>query len=221
LAFLLLPFWGNSQTQKVLNEDFHFLATDGEVQKISQSNDSLFIWKCYYNKPCLPSPKNRYKIWAAKQSGQYTILKLELVDSIPFSNNPKPENRYGVLALQTISSNQLGFLNLASGLTKQQMNTFQVNEAELQDKFFFTYFSDSFLKEMDTYKKITKKEEAQEIIKRRDGETFKYLLEKYSKTETHDMYNAGLSAELINLSCIQLGYNPMGAGRKIRALLKQ
>ena len=66
------------------------------------------------------------------------------------------------------------------------------------------------MKELSNFKKISTKSEANEIIEIAMSDRFKIIVEKYSKTETNDLYSSGLSAELLNR-----------AGRAINTLMRK
>jgi len=221
LGFLLLSFVVYSQKQKVLPQDYSFPGTDSGVMKLHQSNDTLYELRCYVDRPCYPEPKKHYKIISARKIEEFTILKLEQLDTIPLTTDPYPATRYSVLALKNIDNNQLGYLPLSLGLTRQQLDTVQTDAQSLKGKFFFTFFSDSFLKELAQLKKVTTKDEAQQIFEAFKSDKFKPLIESYSRTETRDMYGSMLSAEILNRVCIEKGYNPVGAGQTINALMRQ
>jgi hypothetical protein len=125
------------------------------------------------------------------------------------------------LALKTTDNKELGYLPLTLGLTRRQLDTIKTDIPLLKDKFFFTFFSDTYLKELSALKKVTTKDEVMEIIEATKSDNYKTLVEKYSKTETRDMYASGLSTEILNRACIEKGYNPIGAGRTINNLMRQ
>src|SRR5687768_14645341 len=133
LVLFLMPFVGCSQEQKVIPQDYSFLLTDGEVTKLHQTNDTLFELKCYINRPCQLRPANHYKILSFKRTGEFVILKLEGLDTIPLTTDPYPATRYSVLALQGIHSKQVGYLRLVAGLTRQQLDSVQTNVPLLKD----------------------------------------------------------------------------------------
>ena len=221
LILLLLPFVGCSQEQKpLLYQDYSFLVTDGEVTKLHRSNDTLYELKCYIDQPCQPKPAKHYKILSSNKTGDFTIIKVERLDTIPLTSDPYPAARYYVLALKDVSDKQLGYLPLVFSVTKKQLDTIQTNGQSLEGKFFFTYFSDSYLKELSTLKKLTTKDEVSQIIQAAKSEKYKPLAQSYANTETKDMYNAGFSAELLSRVCIENGYSPIGAGRIIEKLMK-
>lgn len=218
---LLLPFVGCSQGQKLLVQDYSFLGTDGEVTKLHQSNDTLYELKCYIDQPCQPRPKAHYKILSYNRNEEFVILKLERLDTLALTPNPYPVTRYSLLALEHIDNKQLGYLPLSLGLTRQRLDTVQTDFKSLKEKFFFTFFGDTYLKELSSLKKVITKDDVQEIIEITKGDDYKMLVEKYSKTETRDMYASGLSAEILNRACIEKGFSPIGAGRAINTLMRQ
>jgi hypothetical protein len=167
-----------------------------------------------------PKPSKHYKIVSSNTSGNFVILKLEQLDTIPLTTDPFPETRHSVLALKITDAKELGYLPLVFGLTKNQLDTIRTNAQLLKDKFFFTFLSDTYLKEIAVLKKVTTKEEAQRIIEMMKNEKFKPLIEKYAKTETNDMYNAGLASEILNRACIEKGFNPIGAGEAINRIVQ-
>jgi hypothetical protein len=221
ILLFILPQISFSQVPKILQKDYSFLVTDGEVIKLHQSNDTLYELKCYINKPCEPRPKDHYKIISSKSLEGFIILKLESLDTIYLTTDPYPDTRYQLLAIKVYDSSKLGYLTLSNGLTRKQLDTTTTNISLLKDKFFFTYFSDGYLKELSTLKKITTKDEVKEIMETAQKEDFKILAEKYKKTNINDMYAAGFTAEILNLACIAMGFNPIGAGREINKLMRQ
>lgn len=218
---LLFPFFSCSQAQQILLQDYHFLGVDDEVTKLHQSNDTLYEFHCYITRPCVSRPQKHYKIISSEKAGDFIVLKLERLDTILLTTNPYPETRYSTLALKKVNDKQLGYLPLVLGLSKKQLDTIQTNASSLKDKFFFTFYSDAYKKDLSLLKKITTRDEAKEIIETAKSEKFKPLAGSYQKTETRDMYAAGFSAELLSRACIEKGYSPVGAGQAINALMKQ
>ena len=220
ILFLLFPFFGCSQQPKALLQDYSFLLTDGTVTKLHQSNDTLYELKCYIDRPCQPKPAKHYKILSSDKTGDFTILKLEQLDTIPLTSDPYPADRYYVLALKSINEKQLGYLPIVYSVTRKQVDTIRTDAQFLKDKFFYTYFSDSYLKELSALKKLATKDDASQIIEAAKSDKYMLLAKSYSNTDTKDMYNAGFTAELLNRVCVDNGYNPIGAGEIIEKLLK-
>lgn len=218
---LFIQFVSCSKGQKLFFEDYSFLLTDGEVTKLHQSNDTLYSLKCYFNIPCQPKPELHSKILSSEKKQDYIILKQEALDTIPLTTNPYPATRYSLVAIKLIDNKKLGFTSLASGLTKQQIDTIHTDFKSLNEKFFFTFFSDTYLIELSSLKKITTKQEVQEILDAFKSDQYKTIAEKYSKTITGDIYGSGFSAEILNRVCVEKGFNPIGAGLLINKLMRQ
>lgn len=217
--FLLLPFFGCSQHKEILVQDYHFLVSDGEVSTLHQRNDTLYeLHSSDYSSSMV---QKHFKIVSARQINEFTILKLERLDTFSLRMDPYPTTRYSVSLFKNIDSTKMSYLEtVISGLTKQEIDTVQVSEQSLNDLFFFTYYSDIYLKELSGLKKVTTKEEALEIMEAMKGDEFKLLAEKYAKNPPGDLYGSGFLAEILTKACIEKGYSPIGAGQAINQLLK-
>lgn len=214
----------HSQVPEILLQDYSFLVADGEVERIKQRNDTLYKFNCvlpHSTQSCFPESGKSYRIIAANRSDDVTVLKLERLDSISMTTNPYPPTRYSIVALKAVDNKDLGFLPLESDLTKEQLDTIETNVQELENKFFYSYYSDSYLKELAALKRVETKEQANEIVNLIKSEEFEWLVERYKKTEVPDMYGSGLAAEIINRACIKLGYNPSGAGQAINSFMRE
>lgn len=218
--FLFLLSIGCSQKKVSLFQDYNFLVSDGEISKLHQSNDTLYELHCYINQPCQTRPEKHYKILSSQELKNFIILRLERLDTIPLTINSYPPTRYSVGVIKDINNNKLGYLQLILGLTKQQIDTVQIDIRSLNNKFFFTFYSDTYLKEFSSMKKVITKNDVLEIVDALKSDQFKLLAEKYSKTEIGDMYGSGFSAEILNRACIEKGFDPIGAGRIINKLMR-
>jgi len=218
---LFLPGIALSQSTRILNHSYNFLVFDGEIKKLTQSHDTLYEFHCYIDKPCVPKAENHYRILSSIRKGEFIFLKLEQLDTISMTTTPYPLTRYCALALQKINAKQLGYLPLRRGLTKGQLDTLKTDTELLKNKFFFTYFSDQYLLEFNYLKKLSTKEQGLEIAKVGNSDKIKQLVERYKITNTGDMYGAGLNAEIMNQVCLELGFNPIGAGRAMNKIMRQ
>jgi hypothetical protein len=77
LLLLFISFYSCKEASKILKQDYNFLATDGEVSKMHQSNDTLYGLHCYINQPCQPKAENHFKIISSDMKGEFTILKFD------------------------------------------------------------------------------------------------------------------------------------------------
>ena len=219
LLFLLLPFLGCAQKKEVLLQDYHFLVTDGEVSTLRQSNDTLYELHSSDYSPSMV--QQHYKIISSQKINEFTILKLEGLDTISMTTDPYPATRYSVSFFKDIDPTKLGYLEtVIHGLTKEGLDTVHVDEKSLNNLFFFTYYSDTYLKELSGLKKVTTKEQALEIMEAMKSDQFKLLAEKYAKNPPGDLYGSGLVAEILSKACIEKGYSPIGAGQAINQLLR-
>ena len=178
---------------------------DGEVTKLKQSNDTLYEYDCFIDRPC---SETHHRIIATHEMGEFTILKVERLDTIPLSDDFCPGKRYSVIALKSINKEQLGYCPYFGCLTKNQLDTFQISNLSLKNKHFLTYYSDSYLKELSTLKKVSSKDDIRKIIDAIEYNDFKSGKISYS-------------AEELTKACIEKGYNPVGAGIIIDSFWKK
>ena len=209
ITLLLFILLGCSQSQVpiILAQDYNFLLPDGEITKLRQSNDTLYEYKCYVDQPCHFKPETHHKIISSSKTGDFTILKLEWLDTIPLKDQFCPDKRFSIMALKNIDKNQFGYPHPFHCLTRKQLDTTQINSLPLNDRTFLTYFSDSYLKELSALKKVSTKSEVKEIMNAIENNNF-------------DAGKISYSAEQLNRACIEKGYNPFGAGLTIDSILK-
>src|ERR1035437_33665 len=109
IYLFLLSFYSCVKGQNnFLKEDYNFIGLDGEVRKLHKSNDTLYELKCYIEKPCIERSEEHYKIISSITKNDFTILKLEKLDTLRMTTNPYPETRYAVFVLKNISKKELG-----------------------------------------------------------------------------------------------------------------
>jgi hypothetical protein len=192
------------QVPMVLAQNYNFITTDGGVQKLKQSGDTLYEYYCYAEKACT---ETHYKILDIHKTGDFTILKLKSFDTIPLGEDFCPGKEYSVMSLKNINHRQLGYRPPRGCLTQDQVDTFQINNPLLVNGNFLTFFSDSYLKELSTLKKLSTKDDIEKVIDAIGNNDF----------------NAGkisYSAEELSKACIEKGYNPVGAARVIDSIWK-
>ncbi|MES2678947.1 MAG: hypothetical protein V4635_03640 [Bacteroidota bacterium] len=199
ISSLLFIFLGCSQSKisTIITQDYNFLTVDGGIAKLKQSNDTLYELFCYKNGPCHES---HYKIIATLQMTEFTVLKLESLDSIPLKENLCPGKKYGIKALKNINNERLSYCDpLYACLTKQQLDTIQIDISLLRKEQFLSYFSDLYLKKLSTFKKVSSEEDMEIIINAIENNNFSSGKISYS-------------AEQLNNACIEKGYDPKRAG---------
>lgn len=207
------------ERQKRVSGDFYFVMNDGEVTKLSLGSDTVFEYKCYATKECVEKPQKHYKIVDGTfKEGKY-LLKLERLDTIQLTKYPYPDNRFSILILNQIDSNRISFIQQLYGLNKNDISKNYVDTFETKNKFGFTYYSSNYYEKLKKLKIISNKNEVEQIISVIKTKKFVQLIELYKVSHPSDMYAAGLSAELLNQACIDLGFNPIGAGTIINNLM--
>ncbi|WP_162550036.1 hypothetical protein [Hymenobacter nivis] len=221
---VLFTFSDKVAAQRVIYGDYSFIGRGIQTPTLRQCNDTIYQFNCYtypgIPHRCLAKPSAYYKIISLISQAPFYVLKLERLDTIPLTSKPYPQTRYSLMILKIINNDELGYLPLRLGSTKIQIDTAQVNIAILRNNFYFTYFSNKYIKDLTRLKLISTKQQAQSIIEIIKGETFKEVIKKYQKTQPIDFYGSGMISELINRACIMEGYNPLNAQQKINDLLK-
>lgn len=225
LLFLLLVTFsscGKNTPPFNLEQDYFFIQISGVISKLHLSNDTLYNYNCYSNRPCYEKPENLFKIISLWKNSDYAILKLEQLDTLQM-NRTQNQHRYSILIFKNISEKELGYLSpyFKYGLTKHEIDTLKMDIKSFKEKFFFTFYSDSYYKELSKLKNITTKEEAEEIVEEGNSSKYKYLGDRYIDTKPSDMYGVGFQAEIINSACIKKGYSPINAGNIIHKLMKE
>lgn len=227
LVGVLLAFCP-AQGQTFLTQDYHFIGRGIGTTTLRQSHDTLYLFQDYpagfAGKPYSTSRTKRagqhYKIIAASRSGKFDVLKVEQLDTLALTSEPYPETRYSLVVLHHESDKAVGYLSRRIGSTKAAIDTAKMSANALRTGFYFTYFSAAYMKELAGLKKISTKEQAQEIFDEVKNGSFKAVIDRYERTKPQDYYASGLTSEIINLACIKKGYNPIGAQQTMNALLK-
>ena len=208
--------------QRILTQDYNFIGRGMRVSKLHQSNDTIYQFSCnaYAKQFYRVKPDAHYKIISSSKQAEFYILKLEQLDTVSLTTEPYPKTRYSLLILKNGNSKEVGSLPRLLGSTRSQIDTSKVNLTALRNNFYFTYFSDTYMKSLASLKTIATKHDAEVIFETIKDGTFKELIDKYQQTQPGDLYASGLISELINRACINNGYNPLGAQQKINDLLK-
>lgn len=209
IVFLLFILFGCSQPNipTILADDYNCLLPDGEVTKIRQTKDTLYEFNCFIERPCNFIPETHYKIISSYKTGDFTILKLEWLDTIPLKDQFCPGKRFSITVLKNINKNQLSFIYPFHCLTRKQLDTTQITNLSLKDRPFFTYFGDTYLKELSAFKKVSTKSAVKEVINAIENNNF-------------DAGKISFTAEQLNWACIEKGYNPVGARLTIDSIMK-
>ncbi|MDO7846941.1 hypothetical protein Q5H92_11275 [Hymenobacter sp. M29] len=227
LVAVLLAF-GPAQGQAFLTQDYHFIGRGLGTTTLRQSHDTLYLFRGYpagfvgkpYSSSQLKRAGQHYKIIAASRSGKFDVLKVEQLDTLALTSEPYPETRYSLVILNHVDDNAVGYLSQRLGSTKAAIDTANMSANALRTGFYFTYFSSAYMKKLAGLKKISTKEQAQDVFEEIKSGSLKGVIDRYERTKPQDLYASGLTSELINLACVKKGYSPIGAQQAINALLK-
>lgn len=224
VLFLLMffPLVSSAQGKFTLGQNYNFLLGKERIERLQQSNDTLYQLTCFTNGLCLAKPANHYRILSSVSVVEFTVVKLEGLDSL-YNNLAAyyPEKRYSIMVFKDAGQKQLSRMVLSSGLTKNEAKKYQISLDQLRAQFFFTYFSDEYLRELSKLKSISFKADAQTIVQADENEKSKFTSESRSlKNLRASIYAPALQAELLTKACIESGFNPVGAEKAIITLLK-
>jgi hypothetical protein len=218
LLTTILVFICNSVFSQNLLDNKYYFVNGNELFGIKKSNDTIFEFKCNPNFKCSTKYRKRFKILKNKIVGQKEILAIERIDSIPLTTNPIPANRYKIIGFEKIEKGKLKFINEAKSYTLDSLSAIPFEIQFLNDKFGFTYYTESFLTELKTEYEISS-EFAEQIFS--DLKNNIEQLELYKKTKTGDIYRSGITAELIATELIKLNLSPLNAKDRIEKALRK
>lgn len=214
---IVLSMFACVQKQKFFEQDYSFIS-DGATDTFREKNDTLIEVECFFEGICFEEQMKKFKILTVAQQKNIRILKLERLDFPSLKLRNIPEDRFSIICFKRIDQNQVGYLRYKPGLTKSELDTAKVDWKALSDMFFYTYYSKAYLTELHKLKKIKTREDAVEILETMKSKVFHPIIKQYAKTRTYDMYNAGITSEIITRACILKGYSPIGASEKINEL---
>jgi hypothetical protein len=206
------------QADVILEQPYSFIIADGEISRVQQHSDTL-QWphgRLYdavqtENLAALDWEVSRqYKVWSAYPKDSLWYLALERLDSIPLSIDPLPEDRFSVIALHKGNGQQIGIVQLATGLNTEALDSLLNGAIERKEWFLTTYFCDAKWKELGSLPAIKTKDEAFRIREKLQSDEVKDWLRLYEGNPIKEMYGTGLMTEILNRICLVMGFNPIG-----------
>jgi hypothetical protein len=212
IYIFLLSFLGCTKGEINFQQDYQFIEIDAGITRLNKSNDTLYKFRYYLDKPN-QKLKEHYKIHSSITKDDFTILKLEQLDTFHRSDIPYPETRYEVVILKNINTKKIGYQLHTFRLTKNQIDTIEIDINSLKDKFFFTFFGDAYYKEVSTMRQIKTKKDVEEIIEEMRKAKYEVLFDRYKRTNITDLWESGFASEFLNRACIEKGFNPIGASK--------
>ncbi len=218
LLITLISLISNSiLSQNLLDEKYYFV-NGTELFGIKKSNDTIFEFKCNPDFSCSDRYRKKFKILKSKVIGQKEILAIERIDSIPLTSNPIPADRYKIIGFENIGKGKLKIINEAKTYTLDSLSAIPFEIEFLKNKFGFTYFTESFLTELETDYKVSA-ELAEQIMS--NFKNYAERLELYKNTKTGDIYGSGITAEIISTEMIKLNLSPLQARNRIEEALRK
>lgn len=215
IVLTFFPSLSFSQNPFRLLDEYNFLQREGKIFKLYQSQDTLYeVRKSIYS-PDFTDPRKHYKIHGFLEIPNYHLLKLESLDTIPLTTDPYPLNRYLVIAIKDMDEKQLGYLPIAGSLSRSQLDSFSISRDSLTQKFFYTHYSNKYMKTFTSLKEITSEKEANKVVKLMKSKRYKEIINSWKATKAGDIWGTGLTAEILNKACLKAGYNPILADQKI------
>lgn len=222
LIFFLIILFNFSKSQKFIDQTYYFIGPD-EMNIYKQSNDTLYNYTSYSFQE--PKKNDRIKMHfkilenqKLKKDEEVFALKIERLDSIPLTTEPFPEDRFKILIYKKMD-NEIAMLNEKSGLTKTQIETYKVDTINYRNNFGLMYYSKNRMIEFSKLKKIKTSDDVKIINDEMNKPKYLLLAEDYQKNiKVPDGYASGLIATIINKSCLETGYSPIGAGVLINIL---
>lgn len=217
LTSILVLIFNFVFSQNLLDDKYYFV-NGTELFGIKKSNDTIFEFKCNSDFKCSDKYRKKFKILKSKIIGQKEILAIERIDSIPLSSNPIPADRYKVIGFEKIDKGKLKFINEAKSYTLDSLSAIPFEIQFLNEKFGFTYYTESFLTELQTEYEISTAQ-AERILSNIKNNI--EIVELYKKTETGDIYASGITAELIAIEMIKLNLSPLNARDRIEKAMRK
>jgi hypothetical protein len=219
LILILINLRLSLYAQQAIEENYYFITEVGFLM-LKQSGDTLYSYKCQKDFSCHDFGAKHYKILATENIGDYVVLKMESLDSMSMTTNPFPEDRFSIVIIKFISDKSLIFIQEANRYTHSQLDTIQISQSNLDQKFGYTYYTKNHLYELSKRKKISSKSEIEELLKLFETYEYQAIIEKYRNTKTGDMYGRGLMYELFYKAAIDNGYNPIDAVEIVNKLMR-
>jgi len=204
-TFFLFSLLGCSQkpVPEILPQGYNFYAF-GDIHKLLQANDTLID---HYFRSDGIKRESLNRIVETKALGNYIILKLKNLGSIPISENLCPGKPFSIVILKNFTQNKIGHSYLQGCLTEGQLDSLQINLTTLDATSFITYYSDSYIKHLSSFKKIASTDDLREIFNSIENNDF-------------DKGRISYSADQLSKACIENGFNPVGANLSIDSLLQ-
>ncbi|WP_222165182.1 hypothetical protein [Edaphocola aurantiacus] len=155
------------------------------------------------------------KIEIIKNSSETYLLKV-------INTDLNKNNHEGYWIIKRIDKNKTIQYNFITQLITdiESANKVYSTAVENKDVFGYTFYSKNYLNELQLLPNIATIEQVHKILALNQSEKFKKIAVSHANSETGDMYASGYAGEMLTRSCIELGFNPVGAGRKVDSIAR-
>jgi hypothetical protein len=190
---------------------YYFVSPYGGLNKLIQSNDTLYDLKCNPLDSCnyLRPWAKRFRIISFEKLEEYFILKTERLDSIALTTDPYPQTRFSIDVIRIIDDGHLGYRPLKIGLTKTQLDSFRTDSKILNNLYYLTYFSRKTVLNFKNLKSIKTQNDLNEISKKMDTPENIKLMELIMQNKKDFYTFAGIDSDILIKTCLELGFNPL------------
>ncbi|MNS44349.1 hypothetical protein D3C72_767900 [compost metagenome] len=222
-SYIIVLFLLTNASCKVKNimiyeQPYYFLTTDVEMYMVNQNQDTINVTSCNINFDCnnaMASDILKSKIELIKKSNETYLLKVVNID---FNKN----NHEGYWIIKRVDENKVIQYNFMTQLIADLELADKIYSKALtnNDVFGYTFYSKKYLNELQHLPNISTIEDVQKILEIGQSEKFKKSAMSHANSQTADIYASGYAGEVLARSCIELGFNPVGAGRKVDSIIR-
>jgi hypothetical protein len=215
LLLFLFTFTQALNAQKL--DDKYYFVNGLEVFGIKQSRDTIYEFKCYANLQCQERMRKHYKIIQSKDTLNWTLVKIERLDSIPFSTEPVRKDRFMLWGFEKVDVGKIRIVKQRMRFTLDSIQSLPINSLLTEERFGFTYYNEEFLTDLKTDYKVDSLTAAEIVFGFKDYES---LLILYKNSNVSDMYGSGITAELVALELIKRGWSPLYGVHRLNEAMK-
>lgn len=217
LLFLVLSMQANAQ--QILNKDYYFV-NGREITQLRQAGDTLYQYKCRPDFRCSKHFSIHYLILQIKSSSRDYLLKVEKLDTLQLSSTPIPPERFSLIGIKKIDEVKIKYIIATLSLTQDSISTIPFKMHQIKNEFGFTAYSKSYLNSLNNDYSLSKSE-AEEILNAMKKNEKVLNLYKESVASKVDLYNSGITSELLNIEMTRRGFNPIFAKQVIEIALRK
>ncbi|WP_160068508.1 hypothetical protein [Sphingobacterium bovisgrunnientis] len=203
----------------------YVVSGNDELYAFHQSNDTLFksVIHNVYSPTSDYIPYKKYRIIEiSKLDSAKNAIIVESLDSVYTNQYIYPPNRYFYWVYNANHANELRLIFQSDAMTKNEIEGYLVNSKNFIDDFIIPIFSLSYIDKLKKLKPISNSSEANFLMEQFEAEKYKPFLQKYFNSDLakNDMYGSYIMSIMLNIICLDNGFNPLSAGRTINIFYK-